>query len=288
MRRVFIITLAALLTLVGGCSGLQLGYNNADVLARYMMHDYLDFDSAQDDDVKARLVAFHSWHRQDELPAYLEVLKGARARAVAGVQTGDIDWGMATLRERYRLVTSRAAQAAAPVLVNLSAEQIVALEKNAAKKNAKFAAEFIIGDEKKLHRARTKRMLNTIEDWTGDLTNAQEARVERLVREHARIALLRFEDRQRWQRAALVLVRKHRTAAELGPHLAELFASPEKRQSPQYLQGTHHYEQSLAQLAVDLDRSLSPAQRVNVFKRFDKLAADLAELAEPAGAKRPR
>ncbi len=271
---------------LGGCTALQLGYNNAEVLARYMIHDYVELDPAQNEDAKARLDTFHSWHRKSELPPYIDLLKGARSRFTRGVQTEDVTWGIAAVRERYRIVASRAAAEAAPVLASLRPGQIDSIERGLAGKNAKYAREFISGDEKKLHRARARRMFKTVEEWTGDLTPAQRERVERFVREHATMTMLRFEDRQRWQRQALELVRTQRTAGALGPRLADVFANPDKGHSPQYRQEMRGWEQGLGQLIVDLVRTLSPEQRAHVLKRVDKYTADLIELSRGKGSRR--
>lgn len=281
-----VLLVACLAALLASCSAVRLAYNNADALIRFEADDYFDFDEAQALEFRERLTRFHNWHREAELPAYVGLLEAARTKATSGVKKADVVWAIAALRNRYHLTAGKAVEEIAPILVTLRDRQFTVLEKKLAESNKKFEKEFLSGEERRQHRARTKRTWERFHDWIGHLSDEQEARIERFVREHARYTALRFEDRKHWQRNAVSLLRQYRNPGELAPRLAAIFNQPETRRSPEYLREAARWEADLADLIVDIDRTLTPEQRARLIKRIGDYADDFRALAGEAAAPR--
>lgn len=271
--------LACLAALLASCSAVRLAYNNAEGLIRFEADDYFDFDEAQALEFRERLTRFHNWHREAELPAYVGLLEAARTKATLGVKRADVVWAIAALRNRYHVAAEKAVEEVAPILVTLRDRQFRVLEKKLAERNRKFEKEFLSGEERRQHRARTKRTWERFHDWIGHLSDEQEARIERFVRENARYTALRFEDRKHWQRDAVSLMRQYRNPAELAPRLAAIFKHPETRRSAEYLREAGRWEANLADLIVDIDRTLTLEQRSRLIKRIDNYADDFRALA---------
>ena len=198
---------------LAACSLTRVAYNNADTVARFMVDSYLDLDDAQSKDLSAHMARLHQWHRANELPVYAALLRSASQRAARGITVEDVAWGLANVRARYRRLAAGAAEEAAPVLATLGAPQLAALERRFAEKNEKYAKKYLASDDGGRRRAQLDRAVKRIEDFTGDLTREQRALLERFVRSHERHVVLRFEDRQRWQRDATVRsIRRKRCA----------------------------------------------------------------------------
>ena len=278
-RAVTYLAFAACASFLAACSMTRVGYNYADTLARYMASSYLDLDAVQSEDLEPRLVRLHQWHRVNELPAYAELLRSASQRAARGITAEDVAWGLGNVRARYRTFAAKAAEDAAPVLAMLGAAQLAALEHRFAENNEKYAKKFLSLDDEKRRRAQTQRMLERFSDFAGDLTPEQEARIERFALAHERHVALRFEDRQRWQRDLVALLRQQRAPQELGRSLADMFDKPELRRSEEFLREDRRWDEDLGRLIVDLDRSLSPKQRARVVRRLSDYAEDFSVLA---------
>ena len=264
---------------LGACSATRVAYDNADAMLRFMASSYLDLDAGQSEDLKPRIARFHQWHRANELPVYAGLLHSASQRASQGITTEDVAWGLASVRARYRRFAAKAAEDAAPVLATLVPAQLAALERKFAENNEKYAKEFLSSDDRQRRRAQGKRMLERFRDFAGELTSEQEARIERFVTVHERHLVLRFEDRQRWQRDLVAALREQRDPRELGRRLAEMFIKPELRRSEEFLREDKRWDEDLGQLVADLDRSLSPGQRAHVVRRLSDYAEDFAVLA---------
>ncbi|MGB7542483.1 MAG: DUF6279 family lipoprotein [Burkholderiales bacterium] len=282
MRKTFLLP-AACVVLLAACSMPRIAYNNADTALRYQAWRYFDLDRAQSGALQAGLSRFHAWHRVNELPLYTVLLKDAGRRVARGVGPEDVAWAMSSLRARYRRLLAEAVEEAAPILVTLGPAQLAVLEHKVAEDNADYAREFLPREEKKRQRAQLKRALGQFRNFIGELTPEQQSRIERFVKANERHAVLRFEERQRWQRDAIALIRQQHEPQVLAQRLAELFTGPESRRSEEFLREDRRWEEDLARLIVDLNRTLSPAQRARAVKRLDGYAEDCLALAAGNG-----
>ena len=172
------------------------------------------------------------------------------------------------------------------VLVTLSPAQIADMEKKLSDINAKFARERHLDEQDKRLRRNAKQMNKQFDDWLGSLTDAQEARIERFVREHDALSLSRFEDRKRRQREGVALIRSERDPALLASRLVELFVDPDAGRAAELRAAIARYEADLTRLIVDMDRSASAEQRTQALRRVARYANDFQVLAaqKPAAA----
>jgi hypothetical protein len=273
----------ALAVLLGGCAMVRIAYNNAEPLVRYTAHDYFDLDERQSEQFRKRLLQFHDWHRRTELPLYADLLRTATTRSANGVSREDLTWAAEELRARYRVIITRAVEDAAPILATLTPAQIVELEKRLARANAKYAREFLPADEDRRFRAQARRLVGRFKDWTGTLSDEQEDRIGRFVTAHLHTTQMRFENRKRWQREAVGLIREVRTPKELAPRLADIFVQPANHRLPEYVQALVAWESDLTDLVLDIDRTLTPEQRAHALHRMQRYAEDFEALSEQKG-----
>ena len=283
MRIAHVASSVALAALLGGCAMVRIAYNNAEPLVRYTAHDYFDLNEKQNDQFRKRLLQFHDWHRANELPLYAGLLKTAAQRGGNGITREDVAWAAVEMRARYRVLIIKAVNEAAPILVTLSPAQIKELEKRLAKANEKFAREFLPADEDKRFRAQAKRLLGRFKEWTGTLSDEQDDRLERFVKAHMHTTQMRFENRKRWQREAVGLIRQVRAPKELAPRLADIFVQPATHRLPEYVQALVAWESDLTDLILDIDRTLTPEQRAHVLHRMQRYAEDFEALTAERG-----
>ena len=141
LQRTLLAALGALFLLIAGCTGLKIGYQQADLLLGWRANTYFDLDRDQRRDFSARLDKLLAWHRSEQLPEYASFLTAAIDKAQRGVKTDDIAWFVDGFRARYRIIVNRGAADATEILSTLSAEQIVHLQEQFAKDNHKFVDE---------------------------------------------------------------------------------------------------------------------------------------------------
>jgi len=273
--------LLLLAALIAGCSALRLTYSQADTLIAWRANEYFDLNPLQRDDLNERLERLHAWHRYEQLPDYAVFTSAAIARARQGLKHDDLDWFFEGLKARYRVIVNRASTDAAEMLATLAPEQIDALQKQWRKINRKFANEYELdGSDEKRRRARLKRTLDQIQDWTGGLTYEQEQKIAALLDAVPLIEHLRHADRIRRQQEFLQLLRLRAEPQQFRPRLQAWLLDWESGRAPAYAQLSREVYAKRIEFYLAVNKLLTPGQRQIVLHRLQEYADDFHALAE--------
>ncbi len=285
MRRIRII-LALLAVLTAGCTALRLAYPQADILLGWRANSYFDLDHDQRRDFSTRLDRLLAWHRDEQLPDYASFLTAAINKAEHGLNPEDIAWFVDGFKARYRIIVNRGANDAAEVLATLASEQIVALQKRFEKDNLKFVDENELdGGTEKRKRARLKKMIGQIEDWTGSLTREQEHQVAALLDPIPLIEHLRHQDRMRRQHEFVELLKTRRAKPDFAPRLHEFLLAWERGHTPEYARLSDEVYERRVQFFILVDKLLTSEQRKHALGRLQKFADDCRKLSTRSPAR---
>ncbi len=189
-------------------SFVRLTYNNADWAIRYFANDYLDLSGEQNDLLRERVQRYHAWHRQSELPQYVDLLEDLSRRLRAGMTQADVVWASDALRGRYRLLLTRAIDDLAPIFDRLTPENLAALERKLVEANDKFRREYEIDDRDRNRQERLKVIAKRYREWLGDLSAEQEARLARHVADSPDLYVELLDERKRRHAAVLAVLRE--------------------------------------------------------------------------------
>ncbi len=281
MRRLLNLVLLLLaLASLAGCSGARLAYNNADTVARWMADDYFALEGEQEEDFNARLERFHAWHRSEELPRYSVLMTSAGYKLANGLTAAELLWAWENVKGRYRRMAAYAAPELAAVLATLTQDQFDRLEKKFAESEAEFTKKFLRGGEAEQRKRRDKRNLELMREWFGDLSEEQVAQLRRASAGLPLVYELRLQNRRRRQGEFLATLKKYRSPAELEPRLKHWLTEWEEGASPAYLLLSEQHQTLYVQMLLELDRGLSPAQRVHAVTRLHEYAEIFKSLAE--------
>ena len=279
MRRYLIILLALLAILIAGCSALRVGYPQADVILGWRANTYFDLDADQRRDFSARLDRLLAWHRYEQLPEYSSFLSTAKSKAEHGLKRDDVAWFIDGFKARYRTIANRGNNDAAEILATLTPEQIVAVQKQFEKDNRKFANEHELeGSLDERRHARLKKMINQIEDWTGNLTREQEHKVAALLEPIPMVERLRHQDRMRRQHEFIELL-KTRSAKDFAPRLQQWLLAWEQGRAPEFARMSDEVFEHRMQFFMAVEKLLTPEQRQHALKRLQKFADDCKALS---------
>ncbi len=266
--------------LIGGCSMFKLAYNNADFAISWMVDDYVDLQPEQSALLKTRLETLQIWHRNEELPAYVQGLKAIQTRARNPLQREDIDWTMDTSKKYYERLMREAAPGAAELLVTITPEQLKTLEKKYAKNNKKFIKEHKLnGTPEEQRSARTKKIIEMLEDWTGNLSREQEGPLRQTIDSWPLHYALMQEDRQRRQREFITLLEKNREPATLAPQLLDWMTQYERGRTPDYAAHGKQMTENFVQLILQTDRLINAKQRAHVIAKLQNYIDDFNALS---------
>ena len=271
--------LALALAVLGGCSAIRIGYNQADTLLAWVADDYFDFDAAQKQDFNTRIERLLKWHRQEQLPEYAKFLAEIKQRGQRPFTRDDATWMVEGAKARFRTIARHGAGDAAELLATLTPENLRALEKQYAKVNQKFAREYKLNgtpDDRK--RARLERTLKQMRDWAGALTHAQEERIAQLNDAIASTDALRHQDRQRRQKEFIALLKLRHNKAEFAPQLQAWLTDWEKGRAPEFDKVQNDAYEKRVALYLEVERLLTPQQREHVLHKLQGYIDDLLAL----------
>jgi hypothetical protein len=261
----------------------RLAYDNADHYLRWRLGSYLDLRGDDQRELYRSIDAFLVWHRAQALPRYAALSDEAARRLDDGLSREDLVWGYDSLMTQAREGLRSAATQIAPVLDRMTAEQVAYFEQRLAEDDRKFSRE-LRGSEAERRKRRAKRMQEQLEEWVGGLTQPQVERV-RLYAERAPLTdEFRSRDRKRLQAEVIGMVRKH----EARKRLPELAAHWQQGRDPAYVALNEAWRQEFYALLLDLDRTLTPAQRGRAVANLRRYAQDFAVLASSADARTRR
>jgi hypothetical protein len=177
-------------------------------------------------------------------------------------------------------MAAHAAPELAAVLATLTPAQFDRLDKKFAESDAEYAKKYLKGGEAEQRKRRDKRNLELMREWFGDLSDEQEAQLKISSAKLPLLYELRLQNRQWRQDEFVALLKAYRSPAELEPRLKQWLTEWEEGASPEYRRLSELHREGYIQMLLELDRGLTPAQRVHAVTRFYEYAEIFKALAE--------
>ncbi|WP_230558970.1 DUF6279 family lipoprotein [Variovorax paradoxus] len=192
---------------LAACSAVRLAYNNLPELSYWWLDTYLDFDGSQTPKVRDELAQLLNWHRQNELPRVVALLREAEALAPRDATAAQACRMADQIRERLLAVTERAEPAGTELALSLTEAQLQQLERKYAKNNADYRKEWLDRSAADVQEKRYDRFLDRLEDFYGRLTPEQRDLLRRQVAQSVFDPRLADAERRQRQLETLQLLR---------------------------------------------------------------------------------
>lgn len=166
---------------VSACGALEFLYNRADWLATRYVDGMAELSDVQYEALNARFTKTLAWHREHELPRYVEILQDIEDAILENADSARVTLIMNAVDARWKDLFRRLSADVAPTLVNLSSEQLAYLgrefEERAQERQEKFVAADL--DERRLKRQ--ERILERTQDWAGELEYEQRVKLREAI-----------------------------------------------------------------------------------------------------------
>ena len=165
----------ALLALVGlsGCSTLKLVYNQSDDLIYWWLDGYADLQDTQKQFTRDALTDLQRWHRQQQLPEYVALLKRMQAMAPNDITPAQVCAVTEDMQSSFIRVLRHIEPASAQLSSQLSADQLRSVRKRFDKTNKTWKEDWLDPNTEERLRYRTKQATNRLEDFYGHLDKSQ-------------------------------------------------------------------------------------------------------------------
>lgn len=272
--------LAAILLVLSlsGCSTTFV-YNNLNWLVHWYLDDYVDLNRAQKKHFDSKMADWLVWHRNQQLPRYLDDLQALKQQLETGEMTV-LQWQEVFSRGRghWASLLNYLAPDLADLSLLLTDEQVeslfTALEKQQLKREKEIEE---LTPQERLERDIDNR-LEDLQEWTGKLNSTQKADVAKWTEGFQSTFETRMAYRRAWQTEAkrMLLMREDNESWRQG--FIELLARPQLFQSNELQLADKVNREHYANMLVSMNSQLSEKQKRHILKEVQALIDDLTDL----------
>jgi hypothetical protein len=260
-----IISLLVLASLLQACSAAKLAYNQAPELAYWYLDGYVDFSSEQSLQVKDDLGKLQAWHRQTQLPSYIDMLQKLQQKIPADVDVLEACSIFSEVRRKVVVLTDQTQPAVVAILDTLSSSQLDAMARKFDKGNAEFRSDYPQLAKPTTQSKRYKRAVSRAETLYGRLDDKQLALVALQVEKSGFNATLAYAERQRRQQDTLqtlrTLLKNQATTEQKRQAVRSLFERALTSPNPSYAGYVDGLTQEGCKNFADLHNSTTASQR---------------------------
>ena len=274
-----------------GCSTVRLAYNQAPLVVDWYLNDYVDFNAAQKPALKSALEQVHVWHRQTQLPAYVETLQKMQRQITEPLTPARAcdfyeeiqDHVLTTLQGMVRLDQSATAGISLQKLANLDASQLARMEGKFSKSNIKYREDYLTGTPQQLREKRFEKSLERTEMLYGKLDERQQSLLQTRLGQSGFDPQRAYAERLRRQQDMLQTLRS--LASPSGPSAAQAAAALEGVFNRAVLSPDLSFRNDARQIKLhncqtfaELHNSTTPAQRQKALAKLQGYEQDVRAL----------
>lgn len=276
MQRIKIIGLLLVIGLLASCSSTRLLYNNAPWLVRGYVDDFFSITRTQAQLLDRDIELFFKWHRHQELPEYANELSSFSQEFADGLTRDELIRFFDQLNTARIRFTEASLQSASQFLASIDNEQLERFDREFREKLSEDRERTELSIEQQ-RQENYDRLLDTIEDWFGDLDEQQQQAL-RLVSDVRPDNYAQWLDRrERRHRTLLEFLRGKPEASEIKNYLHSRYVETLNQNTGRLQKTTRRYWIS-AILKIDL--IITPAQRQQAMRKLDDYRQDFINLSQ--------
>ena len=190
--------LAALLGL-SGCSTIKVVYNNSDDLIYWWLDGYADLQGEQKQFTRDALTDLQRWHRQQQLPEYVALLKRMQAMAPNDITPAQVCTVTEDMKTSFVTLLRFVEPANTKLAVQLKPEQLRSIRQRFDKTNKTWKEDWLDPNAEDRLRFRIKQATNRLEDFYGHLDKPQRDVLHKWLSESIFDPKLSYTERERRQ-----------------------------------------------------------------------------------------
>ena len=280
MSRIYHHCLAvACIMMLSGCGMIDYAYKKAPAYVASEFDEAFDLSESQIGQLDSRLDQFFTWHRQQELGRYQQLLEQAALSAADGISAAEFLKLNNDVRIAWRRSLAQAIDNLGDLVVTLDQQQIAHYQRY-HRKSAEEYEEYLQKSLQQREIYRVRRSIDRLENWFGDFTTDQEEKI--------RTRLQRLPDfYEPWivyreaRQQALVKALNNATDAGLSrQQLNTILLDPSTEYARAYEPARQSYWRAYAAALEDIGSWLTNAQKQKVVEKLQKYARVAARLTD--------
>ena len=189
------------------CSASKLAYNQAPDLAYWYLDGFVGFSGGQSVQVKDDLSKLQAWHRQTQLPTYIDTLQKMTQKMPVDVSAQDACTIFSEARRKFLIVSDQAQPVVVTLLDTLTSSQIDVMARKFEKGNVEYRKDYLQTGKPINQSKRYKQAVSRAETLYGRLDDKQTSLIASQVEKSRFNATLAYAERQRRQQDVLQTLR---------------------------------------------------------------------------------
>jgi hypothetical protein len=192
------LVLAALVGL-SGCSTIKVVYNNSDDVIYWWLDSYADLQGDQKQFTRDSLADLQRWHRQQQLPDYVSLLKRLQTMAPNDITPTQVCAVTEDMKTSFVTLLRFVEPANTKLASQLKPEQLASIRKRFDKTNKTWKEDWLDPSAEDRLRYRTKQATNRFEDFYGRLDKSQRDALNQWLSKSRFDPVLSYAERERRQ-----------------------------------------------------------------------------------------
>lgn len=263
--------------LLGACSSTTFFYNRLDFLIPWYMGRYVDLDREQSVFLDQQLLPFLAWHRNEELPRYVELLDEAERLLDGPVTASDIERLSLSAEEAWLRVEERGLEWMMELGAQLSDEQMADFIAELRQRQTKYEKKYLPRTDEEYREDAFDNLRDSLQDYMGRLESSQRDRLQVYVAQLNRSDSVWLEERARWiDRLENILQRQPGWEARL----REAIRTRDQTVSQSYTDTYNHNLAVINEAVADAVNSRTDKQDRRLRREIEQLRQDLEVLIE--------
>lgn len=264
-------------TLLSGCT-VKWVYNQLDWLVPIYVRTFIKLTPEQKDYLASAIDHQLVWHRQEELPKYVDYLNKIKKRLETGLTHKQLNAQNLELETFGDTLLNRLSPDIAELIATSSDKQLKRLFNKLDKEYQKSKKQFERSDDAKIRSQHRKDMEEYLERWLGSLTDHQSKLLNQWSLQYTPIEQELLQHQFNWQQRLKKITEETVDQKTKKEQLAMLFVDSDQFVDEAYQAKIDHNTKITEDLVVAASQSLTPKQLKRAKKKIDELVEDLVDL----------
>lgn len=260
---------------LAGCTK-KFFYNNLDWFVLEYLDDYVTLNQEQESLLEERLLFLAEWHKQEELPRYVDHLKEMETMTEEDITLNYLQKSRERFREHYNRIVSKVAPELFSLSLLLTPQQqrefLLNVQKDYKKRNAKYADK----TEKEVRKIVFENTEEWVTEWIGELNDDQQRYVTQFSNQVILNSPLWRNYRASIYQELQYMFDNKSNSVIFQKVFMQLMFEPESFYSDQLSQNMDHNLALVDQLTLSLSKSMTEKQ----WNHFRGEVAQWRELAQ--------
>ena len=259
--------------------GIKFWYNRLDWVVPWYLDDYVELTSEQEDTLEQLLNTKTEWHRSQELPKYIAMLKRMETDIKSGAIHQTYDGYRRDLRSFYSNLLNELSDDLVAQASSLSDQQVQEFMDNLDKEAKDEYEDYQERTAEERHERTVERLEESFDEWLGSLSDSQKTLIKEMAEQLKPSAEISYQFRSQWRDAFRTALIERQTESGKAA-IKSLILDPYQVGGDQLLAVRDYNGQLYKEYHLKMYRTLTVKQKKHLLEEIADYREDFEDLLE--------